>query len=152
MMSDSNLMVPLKNNSGERSKASYEAIAFAVFTALLLAGCGGEKTVASEAAAPSVSVVVTPVVQKTVPIYTELTARTDASNSVEIRARVKAFLLKQSYEEGKMVTAGQVLFTLDKREYEAQAMQARAQLAKAEADLAQARERSYVLTAEANLQ
>src|SRR5262249_29982081 len=48
--------------------------------------------------------------------------------------------------------AGQVLFTLDRREYEAQAMQARAQLAKAEADLAQARERSLVDTAEANLQ
>jgi membrane fusion protein, multidrug efflux system len=122
--------------------------------ASLLNGCGGEKTAAQSAqpGAPMVSVVVTPVVQKTVPIYTELTARTDASDSVEIRARVKAFLEKQSYEEGKMVKAGQVLFTLDKREYEAQALQAKAQLAKAEADLAQARERSLVDTAEANLQ
>ena len=34
-----------------------------------------------------------------------------------------------------MVKAGQVLFTLDKREYEAQLMQAQAQLASAEADL-----------------
>jgi membrane fusion protein (multidrug efflux system) len=97
-------------------------------------------------------VLVAPVVQKTVPIYTELTARTDANDSVDIRSRVKAFLLKQSYEEGKMVKAGQVLFTLDKREYEAQAMQAKAQLSKAEADLAQAREKSVVETAEANLQ
>jgi len=92
------------------------------------------------------------VVQKTVPIYTELTARTDANDSVEIRARVKAFLTAQSYEEGKVVQKGQTLFTLDAREYEAQAMQARAQLAKAQADLAQARERSLVDMAEANLQ
>ena len=94
-----------------------------------------------------VSVVVAPVVQKTVPIFTELTARTDATDSVDIRARVKAFLQKQSYDEGKMVKAGQVLFTLDKREYEAQLMQAKAQLAKAQADLAQAQDRTVVETA-----
>jgi membrane fusion protein (multidrug efflux system) len=51
-----------------------------------------------------------------------------------------------------MVQKGQVLFTLDKREFEAAAMTARAQLAKAESDLAQARDRSNVQTAEANLQ
>jgi len=124
-------------------------------TTILLSGCGGEKKKESSApgaAGPVVSVVVAPVVQKTVPIYTELTARTDATDSVDIRARVKAYLLSQSYAEGTMVKAGQVLFTLDKREYEAQAMQAKAQLSKAEADLAQARERSFVETAEANLQ
>ena len=123
-------------------------------TTILLSSCGGEKKKESSAGAagPVVSVVVAPVVQKTVPIYTELTARTDATDSVDIRARVKAYLLSQSYAEGTMVKAGQVLFTLDKREYEAQAMQAKAQLSKAEADLAQARERSFVETAEANLQ
>jgi membrane fusion protein (multidrug efflux system) len=71
---------------------------------------------------------------------------------VDIRARVKAFLTTQDYSEGTMVKAGQVLFTLDKREYEAQLMQARAQLAKAEAELAQAKEKSVVDTAQANLQ
>ena len=124
-------------------------------TTILLSSCGGEKKKESSApgaAGSVVSVVVAPVVQKTVPIYTELTARTDATDSVDIRARVKAYLLSQSYAEGTMVKAGQVLFTLDKREYEAQAMQAKAQLSKAEADLAQARERSFVETAEANLQ
>ncbi len=85
------------------------------------------------------------------PIFTELTARVDATDSVDIRARVKSFLLNQSYEEGKMVKAGQVLFTLDKREFEAQLMQAKAQLAKAQADLTQAQDRTVVAVAEANL-
>src|SRR5206468_1411290 len=129
-------------------------VALMAAAALLLPGCGEKKAV--EAAAgpggPEVSVVVTPVVQKTVPIYTELTARTDATESVEIRARVKAFLEKQSYEEGRMVHAGQVLFTLDNREYEAQLQTAKAQLAKAQADLAQAQDRTVVDTAEANMQ
>jgi membrane fusion protein (multidrug efflux system) len=51
-----------------------------------------------------------------------------------------------------MVKAGQVLFTLDKREYDAQLMQAQAQLAKAEADLKQAQEKSVVETAQAGVQ
>jgi len=121
----------------------------------LLTACGSEKKQGKGEAdrlAPEVSVVVTPVVQKTVPLITELTARTDATESVEIRARVKAFLKEQSYSEGTMVKAGQVLFTLDSREYDAQRIQAKAQQAKAQADLAQAREKSTVETAQANLQ
>jgi membrane fusion protein (multidrug efflux system) len=119
-----------------------------------MAGCGGDKQTAAKggAGAAAVSVVVAPVQQKTVPIYSELTARTDANDSVEIRARVKAFLEGQHFEEGTMVKKGQKLFSLDKREYEAALMQAKASLAKAEADLVQARDRSTVQTAEANLE
>ncbi len=120
--------------------------------AILLASCGGEKREINAASGPpAVSVVVSPVVQKTVPVYAELTARTDATDSVDIRARVKAFLKTQNYAEGTMVKAGQVLFTLDQREYDAQLMQAKAQLARAQADLAQAQDKTVVDTAEANL-
>jgi membrane fusion protein (multidrug efflux system) len=128
-----------------------------VFPLLLLGliGCGSSKEEAAKKAAAAgapVAVVVSPVQQRTVPVFSELTARTDANDSVEIRARVKAFLVEQNYSEGQMVTKGQTLFTLDKREYEAQLMQARAQLMKAEADLAQAKERTVVDVAQANLE
>ena len=126
----------------------------AVAASILLAGCGGskkEETAAAAAAAPAVSVVVAPVVQKTVPLFTELTARTDANDSVDIRARVKAYLQTQNYTEGTMVKKGQTLFTLDSREYDAQLMQAKAQLAKAQADLQQAQDKTVVETAQANL-
>jgi membrane fusion protein, multidrug efflux system len=120
--------------------------------AILLAGCAGEKKAVNAASPPpAVSVVVAPVVQRTVPLYTELTARTDATDSVDIRARVKAFLKTQNYAEGTMVKAGQVLFTLDQREYDAQLMQAKAQLARANADLTQAQDKTVVDVAEANL-
>ena len=138
----------------KRPPGSLKIGAFVAATAILFTGCKGEKTEAkgdADRSTPGVSVVVAPVVQKTVPLTTELTARTDATDSVEIRARVKAFLQTQNYQEGTMVKTGQVLFTLDKREYEAQLMQAKAQMAKAQADLAQAKEKSVVETAEANL-
>jgi membrane fusion protein (multidrug efflux system) len=126
----------------------------AVFAAaaLLAVGCGGKKEAAQEnTPSPAVAVVVAPVVQKTVPLYTELTARTDATNSVEIRARVKAFLKTQNYTEGSLVKAGQVLFTLDCREFDAQLKQAQAQLSRGKANLEQAKEKTVTATAEANL-
>jgi len=121
---------------------------------ILSTGCGGKKTASKEQAAatgPAISVVVQPVIQKTVPLYTELTARTDATSSVDIRARVKAYLKTQNYTEGAMVKAGQVLFTLDPREYNAQLQEAQAQLDKAKADLQQAESKTVVETAQANV-
>jgi membrane fusion protein, multidrug efflux system len=120
--------------------------------AILLTSCGTEKKAVTAASQPpAASVVVARVSQRTVPLYTELTARTDATDSVDIRARVKAFLKTQNYAEGTMVKAGQLLFTLDPREYDAQLMQAKAQLARAKADLAQAQDKTVVDVAEANV-
>jgi membrane fusion protein, multidrug efflux system len=139
---------------GKRPSWPLNIAVFTAVAATLLTGCSSEKATGkgeADRAAPAVSVVVAPVVRKTVPLTTELTARTDATNSVDIRARVKAFLLTQNYTEGTMVRAGQVLFTLDKREYEAQLMEAKARMARAQADLAQAQQKSVVGTAEANL-
>ena len=95
-------------------------------------------------APPPPTVLVTEVVQRTVPIYSEFVGRTEAQDTVEIRARVAAFLEAQHYTEGTVVKKNQVLFTLDKREFEAQRQQARAQLAKAEADLAFAQDKATV--------
>ncbi len=120
--------------------------------AIAMSGCGPEVAeTKGTSQAQAVPVVVASVQQRTVPVYSELTARTDANDSVDIRARVKAFVMTQNYQEGTMVRKGQTLFTLDRREYDAQLMQAKAQLAKAEADLAQAKERTVVDTAQANL-
>ncbi len=141
-------------NGSEMGWPDTRRSASVVAVAIFLIHCGHKEKEAETQPAqsgPTVSVVVTPVVQKTVPIYAELTARTDATNSVEIRARVKAFLKTQNYTEGTLVKAGQVLFTLDDREYQAQLLQARAQMARAEANLAQAQEKTVVETAQANL-
>src|SRR5690349_16465275 len=103
----------------KRPARPVETAVFILSTAIMLTSCGDEKEGVKAASPPPVSVVVAPVVQKTVPLVTELTARTDATDSVDIRARVKAFLKTQNYAEGTMVKAGQVLFTLDDREYKA---------------------------------
>jgi membrane fusion protein (multidrug efflux system) len=110
--------------------------------AISLAACdrGKETDEAKQAAAapPPPAVVVTEVVQKSMPIYSEFVAQTDARETVEIRARVQAFLEAQHFTEGTIVKKDQLLFTLDKREYQAKLQQARAELEIAMARLGKA--------------
>ncbi len=126
---------------------------FLLIISLVLASCGGtkEEKAGAGAAAP-VPVIVAPVIQKTVPIITEFAARADARDTVELRARVEAFLEGIHFEEGRPVKKGQVLFTLDKRKYEAELQTANAQLAKAKADLEFAKEKVTVESARATLE
>ncbi|MBP1727097.1 MAG: efflux transporter, family, subunit [Deltaproteobacteria bacterium] len=128
---------------------------FLLLPSLILAGCGGgseeQKKQAAKAAAAPVPVVVATVIQKTVPIIAEFTARADAKDTVELRARVEGFLEGIHFEEGRPVKKGQVLFTLDKRKYEADVQNAKAQLAKAQADLVFARDKVRVEVAQARL-
>jgi membrane fusion protein, multidrug efflux system len=114
-------------------------------------GKEAEKAKQAAPAPPPPAVVVAEVVQKTVPIYSEFVAQTDAKETAEIRARVQAFLEAQHFTEGTVVKKDQLLFTLDKREYEAQLLQAKAQLAKAQADLAFAKDNAIVESAKSDL-
>jgi len=108
------------------------AAALAVCLAGSLAACGGEKEAdkakQATAAPPPPAVLVAEVVRKTVPIYGEFVAQTDAKETVEIRARVQAYLEAQHFTEGTLVKKDQLLFTLDKREYESKLLQAKAEL------------------------
>jgi RND family efflux transporter MFP subunit len=87
---------------------------------------------------PAPAVLVAPVLQKTVPIYEEYVARTEARQTVEIRARVEGFLEKILFKEGSQVKAGQLLFVIDQRPYKAALQDARGSLAQAQAALEKA--------------
>ena len=115
-------------------------------------GCGtkGEHSAAA-AQPPPPTVIVTSVTQKTVPIYSEYVGQTRADNTVELRARVEGILQKVYFREGAPVKKGQLLFTIDKRPFEASLQSAKAIAAKAVSDLAQAQQRTDVLQAQAQL-
>jgi len=103
---------------------------------LLIMACGsGEKGGDQKAGPPPPAVLVTPVQQKTVPIYAEYVARTVARETVEIRARVEGFLEKVYFKEGSQIKAGQLLFLIDQRPYKAALQDARGRLAQAQAAL-----------------
>jgi len=114
-------------------------------------GCGGKSTPKAAAAVPPPSVVVAEVTRKTVPIYSEFVGQTKADDTVELRARVEGILEKVSFREGARVSKGQLLFVIDKRPFQAAVQSAKAAQAKAESDLAQARQRTDVIQAQAEL-
>jgi len=116
---------------------------------LISSGCG--KKVAVTAPAPPPTVGVAQVVQQTVPLYSEFVGQTKATQTVEIRARVQGTLDKVVFTEGAPVKKGQVLFEIQKSEYEANLLSAKAALAKAQADLFQAEQRTDVIEAESEL-
>ena len=117
----------------------------------VITGCSKKADPKAQAQAPAPAVVVTQVTQQTVPIYSEFVAQTRADETVELRARVEGILQKVYFKEGSAVGKGQLLFTIDKRPFEAALQSAKAIQTKAVSDLAQARQRTDVLQAEAEL-
>ena len=117
----------------------------ALCLALALAACGGgdaPKAAApgGGAAPPSPEVAVITVQAQTAPLVTELPGRVEASRVAQVRARVNGIVLKRLFREGSEVKAGQVLFQIDPAPYQAAVDSSRAALAKAQANLLQARE------------
>jgi len=107
--------------------------------ALLLAACGGktEPGAAPGAVAPAVtSVTVQP---EPVPVTAELPGRTSPYLVAELRPQVSGIVKQRLFKEGSDVKAGQVLYRIDPATYQATYDSARANLARAEANLEVAR-------------
>ncbi len=104
----------------------------------LLAACGKEAP--PPAARPPVDVTVQTVAPQDAPAVFEFVGQTESSQQVEIRARVSGFLERRMYTEGSPVKAGQVLFVMDKKPFEAELTAARAERSEQEARLTVARQ------------
>lgn len=117
-----------------RATTSTALLALALGSASCRPSAGGPP-----AAPPPPRVTVVEAVKKEVVEWDEYTGRLDAKESVEIRARVSGYLDKIHFEEGKMVKAGDLLFTIDRRPYEAEHAVASADMeqAKTRAELAE---------------
>jgi membrane fusion protein (multidrug efflux system) len=96
-------------------------------------------------------VVVTEAQATDVPVMSDYPAQTYARNTVEVRGRVDGYIDKWLFHPGQEVHAGDVLYVLDLRPYEASVQQAKGNLAQSEADLEFAQKQVALLQAEANL-
>jgi membrane fusion protein (multidrug efflux system) len=134
-----------------RKIAVFAGITIISASVLLSTACSKKSEHPKAAAGAVPSVVVETIEQRTVPIYVEYVGQTKAEETVELRARVEGILQKVYFREGTPVRRGQLLFTIDKRPFQATVQSAKAILAKAQSDLAQARQRTDVLQAQAQL-
>lgn len=108
-----------------------------IATLLLVAGCG--KGPKQEAAPPTLAVTTLQVQPRDVPVTATYVAQTQSSQAVNIQARVSGFLEKRVYTEGALVKAGQVLFQMDQKPFQAQVDAAAAALQRNQAALEVAR-------------
>jgi multidrug efflux system membrane fusion protein len=102
-----------------------------------LSGCGDKPPAAAAAPAPLPVTVAQPV-KRTVTDWDEFTGRFEAVEEVQVRARVGGFVTNVEFRDGAIVHAGDLLYVIDPRPFEAVALQADGQLsdARAKAELA----------------
>jgi membrane fusion protein, multidrug efflux system len=104
---------------------------------LLLASCGKE---VPKLPPPPLEVSTLTVQPRDVEISREYIAQTQSSQAVNIQARVSGFLDKRVYTEGAVVKAGQVLFRMDPKPFQAQLDAANAALQRNQAAMTVAKQ------------
>ena len=96
---------------GKRLRALRGALA----AVLALAGCGERNKYQPP---PPAEVTVAKPEQRKVTLYMEVTGSTAPFNQVDLVARVQGFLEKVGYKDGATVKKGDMLFQIDKKDYE----------------------------------
>jgi membrane fusion protein (multidrug efflux system) len=105
---------------------------------LVFSGCGKKPDVGAPPAAFEVKAIT--VEPSSTITHADKVGEVRGSQEVELRPRVSGILLSKHFEDGALVEEGQLLFSIDAREYRAQMNSAKAQLASAEANLYRARQ------------
>jgi membrane fusion protein (multidrug efflux system) len=109
----------------------------ATFAAIVAASVGCGKKEAPPPPPPEVQVAT--VTQKDVPVYGEWIGSLDGFVNAEIRPQIEGYLLKQEYREGSLVKAGETLFQIDPRDFQAAYDQAAGNVAQYQATLSNAK-------------
>jgi len=112
-------------------------LALAAIGVSLLSACTGTKAAAPPV--PVVPVLAATVEQKDVPIRVHAIGAVEAYSTVAVKTQVTGELTGVFFKEGDDVRKGQLIFTLDKRPFEAEVNRTESNLAKDEAAAANAR-------------
>ncbi len=104
----------------------------------LLSACSDDKS--SDKKKPqSPPVQVMEVEPQDITLVSEFTGQVSSAQEVELRARVSGVLEEKHFKDGDMVEKGQLLFSIDDRDFKAKLQEAKASLSKAEADYTRAK-------------
>jgi membrane fusion protein, multidrug efflux system len=115
-----------RDHSSFRHLARCGVAPIGLLFAFALAGC--DKKVQSQSAAPPPSVTVTQPVKRTVTDWNEFTGRFEATQEVQVRARVGGFVNSVEFKDGAIVHSGDLLYVIDPRPFEAVALEAEGRL------------------------
>ncbi len=130
------------NNHKHQRRLLAAALAVLAVTTLAVVVLGSRSSQAqpgAEPAPPAMPVSVAIVVQSEVTAWDEFSGRLEAVERVDIRSRVAGTVQAVHFREGALVKKGELLLTIDPAPYAADVERAGAQVAAAQARLAQAR-------------
>lgn len=117
----------------------YRSIGVLLLTILpIISSCNSDKPEPAkqpDQAAPVLPVEIIVAQKEKIPIWIEYTGKTEASQRVEVRARVSGRLEEVLFQEGDLVEKDQTLFVIEKNSYEATVAQAKAKLESDQASL-----------------
>jgi multidrug efflux system membrane fusion protein len=120
-----------------RRWAKHALFGFALLGAAVPAGCGKKTEATLER--PPAPVTVASTVTQDVPVYIDAVGKMVAREVVSIQPQVSGRVIKLHFTDGADVKAGDLLFTIDPRPFQAQLNQAEANLAQSEAALSLAK-------------
>jgi membrane fusion protein, multidrug efflux system len=110
------------------------SFALGILSATLLTGCGkGQQQMSFERPPAPVQVAVAE--QKDVPIYIDAIGNTVPREMVNVQPQVSGRITERHFQDGADVKKGQLLFTIDRRPFEAKVNEAKANLSQAKAVL-----------------
>ena len=115
----------MKRSTSCRGSTLFAALV-AVMATLAFPGCRQAK---EAAVAPPPVVTVTRPLAESVANYLDFTGNTAATQTVSVVARVEGYLEKVHFTDGQQVRKGDLLFTIQQAQYQAQLRQAQAQVA-----------------------
>ena len=115
---------------------SLRRLTILLLLAPVLAACGESQSQPQAAAPPPPQVTIAKPTSKMIADQDEYVGRFVAVESVEVRARVPGYLEAIHFQDGQLVKAGDLLFTIDRRPFQIALAQAQASLAQAKATLA----------------
>ncbi|MFA5950954.1 MAG: efflux RND transporter periplasmic adaptor subunit [Hyphomicrobium sp.] len=118
--------------------SAVRSVALLLAVAWVLTGCGENASQGQSSPPPAPQVTVQKPETRSVADFDEYVGRFVAVDFVEIRARVSGYLDAVHFTDGQLVKAGDALFTIDRRPFQAALDQANASLAQARATLAYA--------------
>ena len=100
-----------------------------LLVALFAAGCGRNEAAEAPAAPPAVQA--SKVISKSITEFDEFTGRFEAVERVEVRPRVSGYVTTAKFQQGHEVKAGDILYVIDARPYQAALKHAQAELSRA---------------------
>jgi len=129
----------VENNNTRAALHSVASVTMLAAFALLITACDSKDPKVAATSSSSVPVEAVRVRQENVPLVGDWVGTLDGFVNAQIQPQVSGYLVRQNYREGSSVAKDEVLFRIDRRQFQATVDQAAAQVEQAKGQLAQAK-------------